>query len=108
MCWYKDQNGLLSMLAVERSVGVAPQVILKNSLYTGAVARKPVIHSGFEIQRRRHQKSKTGVSVAPQKRTHVLQKNYRLETAMNKVAHFGFQTQDRYQQKTKTGLSVAP
>ena len=24
-------------------------------------------HSGFETQRRRHQKSKTGVSVAPQK-----------------------------------------
>ena len=25
------------------------------------------VHSGFETQRRRHQKSKTGVSVAPQK-----------------------------------------
>ena len=26
-----------------------------------------VVHSGFETQRRRHQKSKLGVSVAPQK-----------------------------------------
>ena len=38
------------MLAVNRSAGVAQQVNLKNSL-----------------QRRCHQKSKTGVSVAPQK-----------------------------------------
>ena len=56
------------MLAVERSAGVASEVILKNSLCslcTGAEARKPVIHSGFETQGIRHQKSKTEVSVAP-------------------------------------------
>ena len=33
-------------------------------------------HSGFETKRRRHQKSKAGVSVAPQKRTCVLQKDF--------------------------------
>ena len=37
-------------------------------------------HSGFEIQRKRHQKSKTGVSVVPQKRTHVLQKTLKKDT----------------------------
>ena len=30
-------------------------------------------HSGFENQRRHHQKSKTGISVVPQKRSYVLQ-----------------------------------
>ena len=30
-------------------------------------------HSGFETKRRYYQKSKTGLSVAPQKRTYVLQ-----------------------------------
>ena len=59
-------------------------------LFNGGVTlemnvRKRVIHmllpsvnktaySGFETQRRRHQKSKAEVSVAPQKRTYVLQK----------------------------------
>ena len=30
-------------------------------------SKNKAAHSGFETQRRRHQKSKTGVSVAPQK-----------------------------------------
>ena len=36
-------------------------------LCAGEEARKRGIHPGFETQGRRHQKSKTGVSVAPQK-----------------------------------------
>ena len=42
-------------------------VNLRNSLYAGRKARKRGIHPGFETQGRRYQKSKTGVSVAPQK-----------------------------------------
>ena len=40
---------------------------LRNSWHAGNKARKRGIHPGFETQGRRHQKSKTGVSVAQQK-----------------------------------------
>ena len=50
-----------------RPAGVAPQVNLRNPLHTGEKACKSGIHSGFEAQGRCHQKSKTGVSVAPQR-----------------------------------------
>ena len=55
------------MLTSIQSAGVAPEVNLRNSLHTGDKARKRGIHPGFETQGRRHQKSKTGVSVAPRK-----------------------------------------
>ena len=55
------------MLAAKRSAGVAPEMNLRNSLHAGDKARKRGIHPGFETQGRRYQKSKTGVSVAPQK-----------------------------------------
>ena len=42
-------------------------------MHTGEEVRKLGIHSGFETQGKFHQKSKTRVSVAPQKRTDVLQ-----------------------------------
>ena len=47
--------------------GVAPEVNLRNSLHASDKAAKWGIHPGFETQGRCHQKSKTGVSVAPQK-----------------------------------------
>ena len=56
------------MLATERLADVAPEVNFRD-----CVTRMPLpssnkaAYSGFETQRRRHQKSKTGVSVAPQK-----------------------------------------
>ena len=50
-----------------QSAGVAPKVNLRNSWHTGNKACKQGIHPGFETQERSHQKSKTGVSVAPQK-----------------------------------------
>ena len=59
---------LTIMLAAKRSAGVAPEVKLREH-----ISRMPppsankASHSGFETQRRHHQKSKTGVSVAPQK-----------------------------------------
>ena len=49
-----------------RSAGVAPEVNLRNS--TQARKQASDIHLGFEVQGRRHQKFKTGVS----KRTYVL------------------------------------
>ena len=45
------------MLVAKRSAGIAPEVPSVNQ----------AAHSGFETQRRHHQKSKTWVSVAPQK-----------------------------------------
>ena len=61
---YGGEISLAAILAVKRSAGVAP----------GVNCRQPVTHmplpsvskaaySGFEIQRRCHQKSDTGVSV---------------------------------------------
>ena len=58
----------LPMLVVKRLAGVAPEVNLRNPLHIGEEAHKPGIHPGFETQDRCHQKSKTGVSVASQKR----------------------------------------
>ena len=50
-----------------QSAGVVPEVNLRNSWHAGKKACKQGIHPGFETQGRRHQKSKTGVSVAPRK-----------------------------------------
>ena len=60
---YMEENGLAAM-----SAGVTPEVKLRKrvTLMPLSIVNK-VAHSGLEIQRRRHQKSKTGVSVAPQK-----------------------------------------
>ena len=58
---------LAAMLTSIQSVGVTPEVNLRNSWHIGDKARKQGIHPGFETQGRHHQKSKTGVSVAPQK-----------------------------------------
>ena len=69
---YVDQKGMVAMLVIKRSVGVAPEVTLRNSMHGGNKACKQGIHSGFETQVRCHQKSKIGTSVAPQK-TDVLQ-----------------------------------
>ena len=56
------------MLAVKRSAGVAPEVNLRQGVtHTPLPNANKAAYSGFETQRRRHQKSKTGVSVAPQK-----------------------------------------
>ena len=67
VCRYMDRKGLAAMLTSIQSVGVAPEVNLRNSLHAGNKACKRRIHSGFETQGRRRQKSKTGVSVAPRK-----------------------------------------
>ena len=61
--WIK--NGSTSMLATKWSTGVAQEVILRNP-------------PDFETQ-----KYKTGVLVAPQKRTNILQKILNLEILAN-------------------------
>ena len=61
---YVDKNDL----AVKRSAGVSPEANLKeHASHTPPPTANKAAHSGFETQRRRYQKSKTGVSVAPQK-----------------------------------------
>ena len=56
------------MLATKRSAGVAPEVNLREHVkHTPLPSLNKAAHSGFETQRRCHQKFKTGVSVAPQK-----------------------------------------
>ena len=54
------------MLAAKMSAGVAPEVNLMNQLHAGNEAYKQGIQPGFETQGRYHEKSKTGISVAPQ------------------------------------------
>ena len=57
------------MLVAKRSAGVAPEVNMRNPWHEGDEACKQGIHPDFETR-----KSKIGVSVAPQKKTSVLQK----------------------------------
>ena len=64
---YVDQNGFAAVLAIKTSAGVASQVNLKNPLHIGNGHASNGIQPGFETQVRRHQKSMTGISVAPQK-----------------------------------------
>ena len=56
------------MLATKRSAGVTPEVKLREHVtHMPPYSSNKAAHSGFETQRRHHQKSKTRVSVAPQK-----------------------------------------
>ena len=56
------------MLATKRLAGDAPEVNLgKCVTRTPRPSMNKAAHSGFETQRRHHQKSKTRVSVSPQK-----------------------------------------
>ena len=70
ICRNVDQKVLAAMLTSIQSVGVAPEVNLRNSLNAGNKAHQWGIHPDLEIQGRHHHKSKTGVSVAPWKRTY--------------------------------------
>ena len=67
-CRYAEESGSTGILAANRLAGVAPDMNVREH-----VTRMPLpsviktTHSGFETHKIRHQKSKTGVSVAPQK-----------------------------------------
>ena len=59
---YMEENGSAAMLATKRLAGVTPEVNLRYYVtYTPPPSVNKAAHSGFEIQRRRHQKSKTGI-----------------------------------------------
>ena len=64
ICKYTDRKDLGTMLTPIQSAGVTPEVNLR---ITQAKKHAKRIHPGFEAQGRCHQKSKTGVSVVPQK-----------------------------------------
>ena len=65
---YVEENGSATMLATKRLVGVTPELNLREHVTcTPPPSANKAAHSGFETQRRHHQKAKTGVSVAPQK-----------------------------------------
>ena len=56
------------MLAAKSLGGVASEVNLRECISPiPKLSTNKAAHSGFETQRRHHQKSKTGISVAPQK-----------------------------------------
>ena len=64
---YVDEKGSAAMLAIKRSSGVVPEMNLRNPLHAGDTAQQWEINPGFETEGICDQKSKTGVSVAPQK-----------------------------------------
>ena len=65
---YVKEVGSDEMLAAKRSAGVAQEVNFREHVTClPPPSSNKTTHPGFETQRRRHQKSKTGVSVAPQK-----------------------------------------
>ena len=66
-CRYVEENYWTATLATKRSAGVTPEVNLRKHKYMPLPSVDKAEHSGFETQRRCYQKSKTGVSVAPQK-----------------------------------------
>ena len=70
---YVEEISLAAMLATKRSVGVTPEVNLREHVTcTPLPSMNTATQSGFEIQRRHHQKLEIGISVAPTKRTYVL------------------------------------
>ena len=65
---YMEEIGSATVLASKRSAGVAPEVNHgEHVTHTHTPSANKVALSGFEAQRRYHQKFKTGVSVARQK-----------------------------------------
>ena len=65
---YVKENSSAVMLATKRSTGVAPEVNLMDRISRMPLpSENKTAHSGFETQRGRPKKSKTGESVAPQK-----------------------------------------
>ena len=65
--WIKTKKCLIAGMW-KRSAAVAPDVNLRECVtHMPPPSMNKAAHSGFETQMRRHQKSKIGVSVAPQK-----------------------------------------
>ena len=72
-----DENGSAAMLATKRLAGVAPEINLRECVtHMPMPSLNKVTHSGFQAYRRRHQKFKTGISVAPPKKLHKKRDNF--------------------------------
>ena len=66
-CRYVEEISSAAMLVTKKS-GVVPEVNLTERVtHMPPPSVNKAVHSGFETQMRCHQKSKTGVSLAPQK-----------------------------------------
>ena len=66
--YVEETSGSAAMLAAKRSAGVTIDVNFRERVTCmPPPSANKAAHSGFETQRRCHQKSKTGVSVATQK-----------------------------------------
>ena len=73
-----EENGSAAMPTTKRSAGVAPEVSFRECVTCMSLpSMNKVAHSGFETQRRHHQKSKIGVSVTPQKGLMSSKKNFK-------------------------------
>ena len=102
-----------AMPAVNRLAGVAPEVNLRSNMQARKHASN--IHPGFETQGKGHQKSKTGVSVAPQK-GHVsskkcLKKRKSITVAkksFRKISYFNLQHFDPEYKRTRSGMRGLP
>ena len=67
-CRYMEENGSAVMLATMRPVSVTSEMNLRGHVtYMPLPSANKAALSGFGTQRRHHQKSRTAVSVAPQK-----------------------------------------
>ena len=65
---YVKENSWAPMLTTKRSAGVTPEVNSREHVTQMPLSSvNKAAHSGFETQRRCHQKSKTEISVVPQK-----------------------------------------
>ena len=91
LCWNTHVGKqLAAMLATKSSAGVTPEVNLKECIsHTPPPSVNKAVYSGFETQRRHHQKSKTGIS-GPTKRTYVLQIFFKKKQQTNKTLLFQF------------------
>ena len=100
---YVEEKGSVTMLASIRSPGVVPEVNLRESVTCMPLpSMSKAAHPGFETQKRCHQKSKTGVSVAPQKGTYVL------KTKLKKTCYFSHRRRQAnvWHSKIKTFANV--
>ena len=66
VCKYVDEDSSAAMPAAMGSAGVAPKANLGEHTCTSPPSVNKAAHSSFENKRRHHQKSKKGVSVAPE------------------------------------------
>ena len=83
---YLEDNSLCAMLATKRLADIAPDVNFRDLCMPMPNVNKAA-DSGFETQRRHHQKSKNRLSLA-HKKTYVLERFYKQKTFKKKNCSF--------------------